>query len=280
MSVTKKPFNDVNFRRAVAHAIDYDKIRTEAMYGYSPKLRPGLIVPFGTEKEFYSEEDAAAFGNLYDPEKAKRILKKAGYKWGNDGMLIITNPKGEPVTLYATCPSGWTDWEATIKIAVAGMRAIGINVQEKFVEYPVWDSNLKNGLFDFTMKTPMPEQAASLPWSRFDQVVSSQNLLPVGEIMYRNEGRYKNAEADKYLAAIPKITDPDKLRDAYRKYNRLFMSEMPIIPLMYRPWFFYQFSTKYWSNFPTAKNPYAPPQCLMVGAGVRALWGIRPSVSR
>ncbi len=277
MSVTKKPFSDVNFRRAVAHAIDYGKIRTEALFGYSPELKPGLIVPFGTEREFFSDKDAASFGKLYDPGKAKKILAKAGYSWGPDGMLRILNPKGEPVTLYATCPSGWTDWEATIDIAVAGMRAIGINVEAKFLDYPEWDGNLKSGFFDFTMKTPLPEQAASLPWSRFHQVMSSVGVPPVGEISYRNEGRYRNARADRLLAEIPTIADSGTLRSSYREINRLFMSEMPVIPLMYRPWLFYQFNTKNWSNFPTETNPYAPPQCLMVGAGVRALWGIRPS---
>ncbi len=280
MSVTKAPFNDVNFRRAVAHSIDYEKIRNEALYGYSPPLQPGLIVPFGTEKEFFSADDIAAFGKLYDPEKARRILKKAGYKWGPDGMLQLLNSKGEPITLYATCPRGWTDWEATIKIAVEGMRAIGINVREKFLDYSEWDESIKTGMFDFSMKTPLPEQSASLPWSRFEQVMSSKNLLPVGEVMYRNEGRYSNSRADSLLAVIPKISDQKRLKEAYREINRLFMNEMPIIPLMYRPWLFYQFSTKYWRNFPDEKNPYAPPQCLMVGAGVRGLWGITSAVRK
>jgi peptide/nickel transport system substrate-binding protein len=279
MSVTKKPFSDVNFRRAVAHAIDYEKIRTEAMYGYSLELSPGLIVPFGAEKEFFSADDASSFGKMYDPEEARRILKKAGYRWGDDGMLKISNPKGEPLILYATCPKGWTDWEATINIAVAGMREIGINVEAKFLEYPEWDNSLKSGMFDFSMKTPLPEQAASLPWSRFVQVMSSLDLLPVGEVMYRNEGRYRNARADELLAEIPGVTDPTRLKQLYREINQLFMRELPIIPLMYRPWFFYQFSTRYWTNFPTEKNPYAPPQCLMVGAGVKALWGITSTVS-
>lgn len=276
MSVTKKPFSDVAFRQAVAHAINYEKIRREAMYGYSPSLRPGIIVPFGAEKTFFSAEDAKKFGPLYDPKKARTILKKAGYKWNKKGMLDIRKPNGDQVVLYATCPKGWTDWEATVNIAVEGMRAVGINVEAKFLDYPEWDSNLKNGLFDFTMKTPLPEQAASLPWSRFDQIVSSHNMLPVGEVMYRNEGRYKNEKADELLAIIPKLKDAEKLKTAYNDFNRLFMNEMPVIPLMYRPWFFYQFSTKHWTNFPTEKNPYAPPQCLMVGAGVRALWGIKP----
>jgi peptide/nickel transport system substrate-binding protein len=275
MSVTKKPFSDVSFRRAVAHAIDYEKIRTQAMFGYSPALLPGIILPFGAEKAFFSPEDTKEFGALYNPAKARKILKKAGYKWNKDGMLDLKKPNGEPVTLYATCPKGWTDWEATINIAVEGMRAVGISVEAKFVAYPEWDGNLKNGLFDFTMKTPLPEQAASLPWSRFDQVLSSHDLLPVGEVMFRNEGRYKNEKADQLLVTIPKLKNPEELKKAYREFNRLFMSEMPIIPLMYRPWFFYQFSTKHWTNFPTEENPYAPPQCLMVGAGVRALWGIK-----
>jgi len=279
MSVTKKPFSDVAFRQAVAHAIDYEKIRTEAMYGYSPALQPGLIVPFGSEKAFFSQTDAATFGKLFDPAKSKELLKSAGYTWDKSGMLNLKNSKGELVTLYASCPAGWTDWEATIKIAVEGMRAIGINVKEQFLEYPVWDSNLKNGLFDFTMKTPLPEQAPSLPWSRFDQVMSSHNLLPVGEVMFLNEGRYQNAKADLLLKKIPALTDAGQAANAYRELNQLFMNEMPIIPLMYRPWFFYQFSTKYWTNFPTEKNPYAPPQCLMVGAGVRGLWGIKSNVS-
>lgn len=107
--------------------------------------------------------------------------------------------------------------------------------------------------------------------------MSSHNLLPVGEVMFRNEGRYQNKKADKLLKEIPELTDPEKIKAAYREINQLFMDEMPIIPLMYRPWFFYQFSTKYWTNFPTEKNPYAPPQCLMVGAGVSGLWGILPS---
>lgn len=277
MSVTKKPCDDVRFRCAVAYAIDYEKIRVQALSGCAPQLRPGLIVPFGIEKQFFSEEAAALYGAMYDPDRARKMLKDAGYTRGADGMIIILGPNGKPVTLYAICPRGWTDWEVTIKIAVEGMRAVGINVQEKFVDYAEWDGQLKSGMFDFAMKTPQPEQAASLPWSRFQQALSSKDLLPIGEVMYRNEGRYRNDAADKLLTDIPKITDPEKLVAAYRALNQIFINEMPVIPLMYRPWLFYQFSSRYWTNFPTEKNPYAPPQCLMVGAGVAALWGIVPA---
>lgn len=274
MGLSKPPFDDVKFRQAVAHAINYEKIKQDAVYGYTPKLMPGLILPFGTEKAYFSESDTKDFGALYDPKRARQILKDGGYKWDKDGLLL--DPDGKKMrTLFATCPKGWTDWEMTIQIAVAGMREIGIDVKERFVEYSEWDNMLKKGFFDFTMKTPQPEQSASLPWTRFDRVMSGRELRPVGEIMYHNEGRYKNETADSLLKSIPLMTDPNQIRDAYCKLNRLFMEEMPVIPLMYRPWLFYQFSTKYWTNFPTESNPYAPPQCLMVGGGITALWGIR-----
>jgi peptide/nickel transport system substrate-binding protein len=276
MCLEKAPFNDVNFRRAVAHAINYEQVRTVAVYGYSPPLQPGFILPFGNEKEFFSGKDAREYGCSYNPAMAREILRKAGYTWGADSLLI--DPSGKKIpTLYATCPSGWTDWETTIRIAVSGMRAAGIDVREKFIEYPIWDKELKNGLFDFTMKTPHPEQSASCPWMRFEKVMSTKYWAPVGEVMYENEGRFKNGQADSLLVALPKQSGHAEIVKAYHALNRIFMKEVPVVPLMYRPWLFYQFSTRTWNNFPTEKNPYAPPQCLMVGAGVKALWGLHPS---
>jgi peptide/nickel transport system substrate-binding protein len=274
MCLQKAPFNDVVFRRAVAQSIDYDQIRTVAIYGYSPPLQPGFILPFGNEKQYISEQDAKELSCLYDPAKARQILAKAGYTWGADSLLI--DPTGKKIpTLFATCPSGWTDWETTVKIAVSGMRAIGIDAREKFLEYPVWDKELKNGLFDFTMKTPHPELSPSCPWMRFEKVMSTKYWAPVGQVMYENEGRFKNAQADSLLLALPRLTDQAEIIKGYQMLNRIFMSEMPVVPLMYRPWHFYQFSTRTWTNFPTAKNPYSPPQCLIVGAGVKGLWGIQ-----
>jgi peptide/nickel transport system substrate-binding protein len=279
MGLSKAPFDDPAFRLAVAHAIDYEKIRKEAMYGYSPRLRPGFILPFGPEKQFYSEEDMNRFGSLYDPESARKILRKAGYSWGKDSMLVDPDRK-KIRTLSVQCPQGWSDWEATINIIVEGLRAVGIDVRERFVDYGSWDDDLKRGLFDFSMKTPYPDQTASLPWSRFEQVMNSKDLAPVGEVVFRNEGRYRNPQADKLLEQIPAASNPEQLKSLYLQLNQLFISEMPVIPLMYRPWLFYQFNTKYWDNYPVGSNSYAPPQCLMVGAGIQALWGITSTQSK
>ncbi len=276
MCLLDEPFSDQMFRRAVAHAVDYEQIRTLSIYGYAPKLRPGFILPEGPEAQYFNEEDTEKYGTVYDPEKARQILKNAGYSWGEDTMLVA--PDGEKVrTLKVTCPSGWTDWESTVRIFVTGLRAIGVDVHEEFLEWGDFWQNLINGEFDFTMWTPQDFQTASLPWSRFNWVFSSDEWAPKGEPMWFNVGRYKDPEADSLLTVLPKLADDAKIRETYRVMNIKFMKELPVIPLMYRPWFFYEFSTKQWTNFPTSENPHSPPQCLVVGAGIKGLWEIKPA---
>jgi peptide/nickel transport system substrate-binding protein len=100
---------------------------------------------------------------------------------------------------------------------------------------------------------------------------------PVGEDAFSNQGRFKNDEANKVMAKIPTITSQEELTQAYRELNKIFMQTIPVLPVMYRPTQYYQFSTRHWENFPTEENPYAPPQSLVVAAGVKALWYIKPA---
>lgn len=274
MALLDKPFTDLAFRRAVAHAIDYENIRTTAIYGYAPKLKSGLIIPQGPELQYFNEYDVQKYGVSFDPERARSILKDAGYTWGVDSMLV--SPEGERLSvLKVTCPSGWTDWESTVGIFVEGLLGVGIDVKPEFLEWGVFWQNLINGEFDFTMWTPLDYQTASLPWSRFAWVMSSDEWAPKGEAMWNGMGRYKNDKADSLLTILPKLTDDAEIVETYRELNIKFMKEMPVIPLMYRPWFFYEFSTKHWTNFPTNDNPRSPPQCLVVGAGIKGLWELK-----
>jgi peptide/nickel transport system substrate-binding protein len=125
----------------------------------------------------------------------------------------------------------------------------------------------------------------SLPWSRFDAVMSSRNWAPVGgdNKMNENQGRYNNPNdkatynprVDQLLKDIPLMDDEDKISAAYRELNKIFMQDQPVIPLCYLPEQFYEFSTKVWKGWPTAENPYAPPLLPWVGASTKILWNLQ-----
>ena len=78
------------------------------------------------------------------------------------------------------------------------------------------------------------------------------------------------------LAGIPTLTDEAALLAAYRELNILFLQLQPDLPLVYRPDAFYEFSTKHWSNMPSAANPYLPPLAPGDRMGTNMLWSIKP----
>jgi peptide/nickel transport system substrate-binding protein len=286
INVTRPPLSDRNFRRAMAAAVNYDDIRELAVSGYSLPRKPGLILPFGIEEKYYSGEDAEKYGITYDPALAKKILKDAGYVSQFDGkgnLLRMTDASGKVLpTLFIKSPSGWTDWEIIVRIAVKGMREAGIDVREGFMDAGLYDQNRPVGDFDLMMFSPSGQVTPSKPWSRFEAVMSSKNWKPCGEKMNENQGRYNNPAGRDYNPAVDSLIrllpslPEEKQKAAYRALNVIFMQDQPVIPVVYRPEFFYEFSQKHWTGFPTEKNPYAPPQCLCYGASVRALWEIMP----
>ncbi len=270
----EKPFSDVAFRRALAHSINFEKVKARAISNYTPAMQSGFILPFGIESKFFNKEDAEKYGYEFDLDKARNILKEAGYSWNADGALL--EPDGNPVrTIKLECPQGWTDWEDAIKVIAGTFKEIGIPAEEYFVDYGVWDKDLRHGTFDLAMKTQTAELSAATPWTRFSQVMGPIGLRPVGEDAFSNQGRFSNEAANKLLDKIPTIRNENELALAYRELNKIFMETVPVLPVMYRPTQYYQFSTKHWTNFPTEENPYAPPQHLIVAAGVKALWEIK-----
>lgn len=277
---------DVAYRRAMAFAVNYTDIRELAASGYSDPLQPGLILPFGIEAKFYSAEDTKQYGTSYDPARAKQTLAEAGYKpvFNEKGDLLETRDKdGKRVpTVYIKSPTGWSDWESIVKIAVRGMREAGIDARERFIDASLfWNAGF-TGDFDLIMGTPASAPSPSKPWSRFETVMTTQDFAPEGEKIYKNIGRFNDpsspgyiARIDQLLASIPSTKDEAELAKAYRELNVIFMQQQPTIPLMYRPDQFYEFSTRHWTNYATAKNPYLPQQIPSERLGTRMLWSLK-----
>lgn len=275
IATPKDPFNNVSFRRALAHAINFEKIKAKAFSNYTPAMQPGFILPFGPEKKYFNKEDAERYGYSYNTQKAREILTEAGFSWNSEGQLLDKKKKlVRNITIES--PQGWYDWIDAINIIVESLAEIGITAIPKIVDYSTWDIDLRRGAFDLTIKTPSSELSIANPWHRFNQALSSSDYKPIGEEAYANHGRFQNPEINRLLKDIPTITNEDSLVQIYRNLNKEFMLNVPMIPIVYRPTTYYQFSTKHWTNFPTEENPYAPPNNLIVATGVSALWEIVP----
>jgi peptide/nickel transport system substrate-binding protein len=288
VNTTKAPLDDRNFRRAIAAAVNYGDIKELAVSGYAKDIKSGLILPFGLESKYFDSAEAAKHAVPVGAASAKKILAEAGYKsvLKPDGSLdYVTDKSGKKLPpLSIKSPAGWSDWEAMIKITVKALREAGIDVREGFVDASLYWPAKPSGDFDLLMDKPAAAVTPSLPWSRFEAVMSSRNWAPVGKSMNENQGRYNqpgtkgyNPKVDSLLKIIPVTTDSIALKKAYTELNNIFLDDQPAIPLVYLPEQFYEFSTRNWTGWATEKNPTAPPQLPWVSAGTKTLWQLKPA---
>jgi peptide/nickel transport system substrate-binding protein len=77
------PFDDLAFRKALAHAIPMERIKEDIYLGL---VTPGAS-PISPVNEYWFNPDITPLP--YEPEVARQILTDAGYSWNNDGKLML-----------------------------------------------------------------------------------------------------------------------------------------------------------------------------------------------
>ncbi len=268
----KKGLDNVLVRRALAYAINYPLIAQTAMSKYSVPANSSLILPSGGEVGLFNADQVKAAGWSYDPAKAKDILEnQLKAKKGSDGVYVL--PDGTRLGPWSTrCPNGWTDWQTGINIVVQSAKAAGFDLQEDYPDWPVVRSKMQNGDFDLTLMTYQGVGPSS-PWQRFRDAMDVRGVPEMGQTAFWNYNRFTASGVAELLDKAGQAADPASVKDVYAQLDKIFMDNIPTIPLMYRPLEFYEFNQKVWTGFPTAENPTAPP--MFTNAGVQVLYKIK-----
>jgi peptide/nickel transport system substrate-binding protein len=270
-------------RRAIAIAVDYDTIIANAMTNQSATFEQvprSLMNPTPGEQATFDHDAVADLqwtGN--DVETANAILDEAGIvDTDGDGWREID---GQNLSYVATCPNGWSDWQAAIEVVAAAGKEIGIDITTRFPEWSVYqtvvtksDAPLPEGYDIFMMFTD--GAGPTQPWSRIRKLLSSE-FIGMTSNWNGNWGGYSNPDVDALVQAIPQETDPDKLKEMYTELVRIYLTDIPSFTLMYRPQSFHTVNESVWTNFPYQgddTNPPVPPLDLMDGWSVAGLYNL------
>lgn len=125
-----EPMKKLQVRQAINYAIDR-KALMDAAWGGKGTLIGSMVSPLVPWYEDLSKT------YTYDPEKAKTLLKEAGYESGLKLRLRI------PTVPYA---------KAAAPFIVSQLKSVGIEVALDEVEFPVWrDQIFKNADYDMTI---------------------------------------------------------------------------------------------------------------------------------
>jgi peptide/nickel transport system substrate-binding protein len=266
LNTTKKPMDDAAFRKALAFAIDTPSIVNVAYAKLVAPASPSGLLP--TLSQFVDQDVMERLGYRYDPEMAKQLLAAAGYR-DTDGDGFVEAPDGSKIELQVTCPSGWTDWMASIDIISTSAQAAGINIQDATPDYGAWNTELQGGTFDMTLNNWAT--MSNTPWTLY-------NLLfrhPILEQMQLgNFGRYDNAEMFDLVDALAHVPadDIEGMKAATSAIQELMLTEMPMIPLWYNG-LWAQYSDAVWTNWPS-ESPEAPKTLPSTWSGYWQLGGL------
>ncbi|HUV28438.1 MAG TPA: ABC transporter substrate-binding protein [Anaerolineales bacterium] len=244
LNLTLAPMDDVEFRKALAHAINTDDIVNVAYAGLVKAASPTGLLP--VLDRFVDKDVVAEYGWTYDSAKAKSILAAAGYK-DVDGDGFVEAPDGAKIELEVTCPLGWSDWEAAIAVIADSVQEAGINLKDVPTDYGAWNDGLQGGTFNMTLNNWA--SMSNTPWTAFNLFFRH----PIDPKMQSgNFGRYENQEVWDLVDALAKIqmTDEDAMKAACSEIEKAMLIDVPMIPLWYNG-LWAQFSDAHWTNWPT-----------------------------
>lgn len=250
-NLTKKPFDDVNFRKGLSYAINRDKIAKDAELGYvDGASQAGLLLP---NWEDWINEDIPNRGKVeQDTDKALEYFAKAGYTQ-NDGKLV--DASGKQLELNITVPNGYTDWLRGMQSAQSQLGRLGITVKLTQPQPAAYTQAQNNGDFDLIVSS---FGGTGSLYQDFNNLLNSEFATPVGTSTSANFERYKSDEADQLLAQLRATADEDEQKEIVDQLQQIVYDEVPVVTMFYGGlWGLY--SDKNFTGWPSEDNPYAPP---------------------
>ena len=198
LNVTRKPYNDLKVRQAIALAVDREAVLGPAVFGFgTPTLEifpPGYWAGLGTKP-------APA-----DVAKAKQMLADAGY------------PNGFSTTILS-----WSQYSFLSNAAVVfqeQLKQIGISADINLEENAAFIKDYLDNNFDLTV-------------SGTSAYVDPNDIYlgNFGTNQPSNAVRYSNPKADELIAAGVATTDQTKRKQVYQQLQQLLLDEAPWINL-------------------------------------------------
>jgi peptide/nickel transport system substrate-binding protein len=241
---------DVAVRRAMAYAIDRQKVSEIGEYGYEPASnQTGIVTPTFSS---WLDQNLAKQVN-YDPQKATSILQSAGYKKKNG---LFYTPDGKPLSFTMINIGGYSDWVASAQIVQENLKKIGIKVTPENLSSTTYDADNYAGKFQLSYNGNLSGGPA--PYYELRQLLYSKNSAPIGKNAATNWERYENPAVDALIDSYAATADPAKQHEIVRKLQKVMVDDIPVIPVTEGvDW--YQYNTENHSGWVTQQNPYAQP---------------------
>ena len=215
-NLSKAPYDDINVRKAIAYAVDKESIVEHILYERG-EISNGMGFVPGIE---WRNNDLE--GYPYDPQKAKQLLKEAGWEDTDNDGILDKDGKAFKITLYT-----WPQRPALPPLAET--------VQSQFKEIGI-DAEVR--IMDWSAITERLNEWGAI---RVSGGATSMRIPDPGYYLERNfhsEGNsnsygYKNEEVDRLLEEGRSTFDKQKRYDMYREVQEIVVDDVADVYIAY-----------------------------------------------
>ena len=211
---TNPLFKDTRVRQALNYAIDKEAILKNVYKGMGT-IANGPISPI---LDWVYDSDVKQYP--HDPEKAKVLMKEAGWTPGKDGIL---EKEGAPFKFTLLVDKGNPVREQLAVVAQDYWKRIGMDVAIQTGEF---------GKILSTIRAPNPTYDAYVMWYIHPPDPDLYEYYGCGTGVMNNF-QYCNPEADKVLLAGRSTFDKAKRAEIYRKFQEIVAEDPPVVYLFY-----------------------------------------------
>jgi len=251
LNLTKSPYNNVNFRQGVSLALNRTTIAQKAVNGYLDQASmSGLILP--NLKKWLDPSLPNQGTVAQDSSAAQAAFAKAGYTM-QAGKLM--GPGGKQATMSIVMPGNFSDWVAAAKEVAQELTSVGINATLDLPQYAQYSQSIDAGTFDAAIGG---YGGSGDPYTDFNLALNSSFATPVNTPTTNNFQRFKDPAVDQALNTLASATDSSTQQQATYALEQAMYTKVPIV-LMYYGGSWGLFSTKHFTGWPSASNPYTLP---------------------
>ena len=217
INTIKAPFDDVNVRKAIMHALNPEGIIQYALEGYGKIMTS--VTP--NSEPFWLHPD-----NLYEfnnQQKAIDMLEQSGWTDADGNGILDKDGKDFIITfLLSTSLIGRWPYLTIAEIVQAELKKIGIIVEIKILDGGLWSKTLREGGADLSIRpwAGISPQTRLFSWlhSRGDQNIAMGINL-------------SNPEIDRLIDLALAETDENKARELLLEVQEIAADQVSIIPV-------------------------------------------------
>lgn len=213
VNLRRPPLSDVRVRRAIAHAIDRQRLTQIVWMGYGEPA----VSPIPSSVTTFHSKDIPKYE--YDPEKAKKLLDEAGLKPGAGGWRFKMT--------HDFVPLG-SDYQRTGEFIKQNLARVGIDVELRSQDLPGFFRRVYTE-YDFDT-TSLYYGAFADPTQGVQRLYWSKSIQK--GVVFTNPTDYRSPEMDRIIESAQGEPDPAKRKALYLEMQRLAMTDLPVIPLM------------------------------------------------